>query len=97
MSQKKSVIKSKIHSANKVLSVADKSALESKTAELKRKEIELRQEAIDKYNFETCNIIDPAFNNIQLPGKQLIVRLHKENYIKNIEMSMDGTNVIYDA
>ena len=96
MSYQKPVIKSKIHTANKTVSNEDRAALEGKVADDKRNEVELKQEEIDNYNFNTCSQIDPAFENLQLTGKHVIVRLHKENYIKSIEV-LPGGIPIYDA
>lgn len=96
MSYQKPVIKSKIHTANKTVSNEDRAALEGKVADVKRNEVELKQEEIDNYNFNTCSQIDPAFENLQLTGKHVIVRLHKENYIKSIEV-LPGGIPIYDA
>jgi hypothetical protein len=57
---------------------------------------EKKQEAIDLYNFYTCNEIDPAFQTIQLRGRDIIVRMHKENWIKGIQFQA-GDVPMYDA
>ena len=97
MTYQKPVLKSKLHSANRVLSSADQAQLEGRIADTKRSEVEQKQEEIDEYNYNTCSQIDPIFSTIQLSGKQIIVRLHKENYIKGVQMVGDAKIPIYDA
>jgi hypothetical protein len=97
MSYQKPVVKSKIHNSDKVLSTSDKSQLEGKVADAKRIETEKRQDEIDYYNYHTCATIDPEFSNLQLSGKQIVVRLHKENYIKAVDVIGEAKTPLYDA
>ena len=99
MPQKKKVIQTKLHNAAKSMSTSQRNQLTGKTSkdalsEIQR--IEKRQEEIDTYNFETCQNIDPYFNSIQLAGSSMIIRLHKENYIKGIEMLLANGQPVYD-
>jgi hypothetical protein len=95
--KKRTPIKAKIHSANKAMSVADMKALEAKENENQRKlNIEKKQQEIDYYNFTLINEIDPYFKGISLTDESIIVRLHKENYIKEISIMPNG-DVVYDA
>jgi hypothetical protein len=99
----KGPIQVKLHNADKVFSSADRAIVGAnnseeakKLAQLKRVEMEQRQEDIDTYNFNICDQIDPYFKAIQISGKDIIVRLYKENYIKGIEEFADGVPM-YDA
>ena len=94
MSYKKPVIKAKLHSADKAVSIADYDSLTSADNSKRLKE-ESRQDEIDKYNFNEIFNIDNHFKGIQLTGKSIIVRLFKENYIKDVTVLED--NVLYDA
>lgn len=90
-----------LHNAQKAMSNQDQAILKNsaKAKELAAKarlNTEKRQEDIDHYNMVTCNIIDPAFDNIQLLGLSLIVRLHKENYIKAVDLYTNDVPM-YDA
>lgn len=96
MSYKKPVIKAKLHSADKAVSIADANALSNDDAtNAKRLKEEAKQELIDKYNFHECFERDEHFDDIQLTGKSIIVRLFKENYIKSVDVV--GDNILYDA
>lgn len=96
----KKPIKANLHKANTGLTAEDISQLTNRKFEtegLSQKQItENRQKSIDQYNFGTCNIIDNAFDNINFVGTDVIVRLHKENYIKAVEFYANGEPV-YDA
>jgi len=93
-------IKATLHKANSDISNKERELLQNggmseQTANSMIKKMEAKQEAIDEYN-KNCGIIDAAFSNLQLVGKSLIVKLHKENYIKNVTYYADGTP-LYDS
>ena len=94
-------IQVKLHNAQKAVSNRDQSILknEAQAEELARQAkeaTEKRQDDIDHYNMVTCNEIDPKFKDIQLSGHTLIVRMHKENYIKAVDIFSNGVPM-YDA
>jgi len=100
---KKPVLRSKLHNAKKAMSNEQMAILREsdaaqakKMAELARRNVETRQDKIDHYNGVICNKIDPFFNTLQLTGKNIIVRMHKENYIKNVSEYSDGVP-LYEA
>ena len=98
--QKKKLIQAKIHDAPKAMATSERQQLSGKVGKDSIGEtsrIEARQEEIDKYNFDTCQVIDPYFKSIQLAGNTIIVRLHKENFIKGVEMIMANGQPIYDS
>lgn len=95
----KKVVRTKIKNRPKHLTRREKALLNGEfnaNADLERRRIEERQEEIDRYNFETCAIIDPHFDDIQFSNDDIIIRLHKENYVKEVE-EVSGRNPIYDA
>ena len=99
MPQKKKPIQTKLHSAAKSISTGQRNQLMGKTSKdavTETQKIEKRQMDIDEYNFVTCQEIDPFFESIQLGGSTIIVRLHKENYIKGIEMVLANGQPVYD-
>ncbi len=97
MSYKTPVIKATLNNAAKTMSNTDKQALSNKDNNIEKTRIENRQDEIDNYNFNECNIIDDFFKTIQLIGNDVIIKLHKENYIKSVQLlSEDVNNVIYE-
>lgn len=95
---KKKPIRSKLHSADKTIAVSKLKDLERLENSISEETIrtERRQSEIDQYNFEEINIIDEYFNGVSLVDSALIVRLHKENYIKEVSIMPNGV-VMYDA
>lgn len=75
--------------------VNSKDSYSEKDKELAILGLKLRQELIDRYN--NCEIykIDNYFRNFQLQDDSIIVRIMKENYIK--EYNGDEDNPVYDA
>jgi len=103
MAIKKPLINTKITGASKAMTNAQANILKNpnganatKLAEIAKERTVTKQLAIDTYNSETCNIIDPFFNDFQLTGRNVIIRLHKENYIKDVVEYADKS-VTYDA
>jgi hypothetical protein len=97
MAFKAPMMRATINNAPKTISNNDKQSLtNTHNAQLEKSKIEKRQEDIDTYNFDTCNQIDPYFDTIQLAGNDIIVRLHKENYIKGV-YGIDNNEVMYNA
>jgi hypothetical protein len=88
MSYKKKLVKQRLHKAAEVLPNKDKTVLD------RNKEILARQAKIDQYN-EECFTPDPRFRVRTYQGNKVIVRLFKEDYIKNVHEVGDLT--IYDA
>jgi hypothetical protein len=95
---KKKPIKSKLHSADKTIAVSKLKDLERLENSVSEETIrtEKRQLEIDNYNFEEVNLVDDYFKGISFVDSALIVRLHKENYIKEVSIMPNGV-VIYDA
>lgn len=100
---RKPVLQSKLHNANKAMSNADMAVLRDQNSEqaqkyamLARQKLEKKQESIDYYNTTTCSEIDPFFDTIQLTGRNIIVRMYKENYIKKVSEYSDGVPM-YEA
>jgi hypothetical protein len=95
---KKKPIRSKLHSADKTIAVSKLKDLERLENSVSEETIrtEKRQLEIDNYNFEEVNLVDDYFKGISFVDSALIVRLHKENYIKEVNIMPNG-NVIYDA
>ena len=54
-----------------------------------------RQQEIDNYNFDECFAEDEFFDTIELEGEQIIIKLFKENYIK--EINSIGDQVVFDC
>lgn len=101
MAYKEPVIKAKVHSANQAVSNEDYQSISNPAqataiANATIKNIEKKQEEIDYYNSTTVHKIDPAFKDLVLAGKSVIVRLHKENYIKSVSYYADE-KPLYDA
>jgi hypothetical protein len=103
MANKNKPLNVKLHTAQKAMSNAEMEVLKEKgslqaqkLAHAQRLKIEAKQDEIDRYNSVTCNNIDPFFEGLQLTGKDVIIRLHKENYIKGISKYTDGVP-LYDA
>ena len=94
MAYDKPVMKSKVYSAPKVLSTADRENLQKNSSNTIKIAQEERQEAIDRYN-TSCTERDAFFDDYQLAGKHIIVKLFKENFIKAIESIQD--NIFYDS
>lgn len=92
----------KLHKAKQAMSNADSAIMRStgktqnQLAAEHRRAIEERQAEIDHHNLVLSREIDPAFENLQLQGRDIVVRLHMENYIKNISFYADDTP-LYDA
>lgn len=57
--------------------------------------IEAKQAEIDNYN-EACYEIPEVFNSLEVFGHNVIVKLFKENYIKN-EIELPNGDTMYDA
>lgn len=100
MSQKISPKKYKVKKTSNVPKFQDAvngkdSTEQNRSREELIKAIKAEQAAIDAYN-ESIHEIDPFFNNIQLCGDYLIVRLKRENLIKYIDES-DPDNIHIDA
>ena len=95
---KKKPIKAKLHSADKTIAVSQLKDLErlQETVSAELVKTENKQHDIDDYNFQEINIIDDYFKGISFVDSALIVRLHKENYIKQVDVLPNGT-VLYDA
>jgi hypothetical protein len=95
---KKKPIRSKLHSADKTIAVSKLKDLERLENSVSEETIrtEKRQLEIDNYNFEEVNVVDDYFKGISFVDSALIVRLHKENYIKEVSIMPNGV-VIYDA
>ena len=95
---KKKPIRSKLHSADKTIAVSKLKDLERLENSVSEETIrtEKRQLEIDNYNFEEVNLVDDYFKGISFVDSALIVRLHKENYIKEVSIMPNGV-VIYDA
>jgi hypothetical protein len=95
---KKKPIRSKLHSADKTIAVSKLKDLERLENSVSEETIrtEKRQLEIDNYNFEEVNVVDDYFKGISFVDSALIVRLHKENYIKEVSVMPNGV-VIYDA
>jgi hypothetical protein len=95
---KKKPIRSKLHSADKTIAVSKLKDLERLENSVSEETIrtEKRQLEIDNYNFEEVNLVDDYFKGISFVDSALIVRLHKENYIKEVSVMPNGV-VIYDA
>jgi hypothetical protein len=95
---KKKPIRSKLHSADKTIAVSKLKDLERLEHSVSEETIrtEKRQLEIDNYNFEKVNLVDDYFKGISFVDSALIVRLHKENYIKEVSIMPNGV-VIYDA
>ena len=91
-------IRAKLHQASKTMKLDQINDLDKNNNEISQETIrtEKRQEEIDYYNISEVNQIDSYFNNISLVDDSIIVRLHKENYIKEISLLPNGS-VIYDA
>ena len=101
MAYKEPVIKAKLHQSNVAMSNEEHATLNNPNqamanAKATIERIERKQEEIDYYNSVTVNKIDPALSNVQLAGKSVIVRLHKENYIKGVSYYADNIPM-YDA
>jgi hypothetical protein len=95
---KKKPIRSKLHSADKSISLGKLKDLERLESDISEEtvRIENRQLEIDRYNFEEVNDIDSYFSGVSFVDSAIIVRLHKENYIKEVNIMPNGT-VMYDA
>jgi hypothetical protein len=95
---KKKPIKSKLHSADKTIAISKLKDLErlDETISAENMKVENKQLEIDNYNYQEINIIDDYFKGISLIDSALIIRLHKENYIKQVDILPNGT-VLYDA
>jgi hypothetical protein len=87
-----------LHSADKTIAVSKLKDLERLENSVSEETIrtEKRQLEIDNYNFEEVNLVDDYFKGISFVDSALIVRLHKENYIKEVSIMPNGV-VIYDA
>lgn len=97
MGYKAQPIRATINDAPKTMTNTDKLQLSKiNESNYEKDRIERKQEEIDEYNFNTCNIIDDYFNTIQLNGNDIIVRLHRENYIKAVHV-LPEDRVAYDA
>lgn len=102
MTRKIPIIRTNLHSASKTISNQERGSLKTtgvnakQMAKVAKEKMEKRQDKIDYYNSVTCNIIDPFFNTLQLTGKNVIIRLHKENYIKEVSNYANGVP-LYDA
>lgn len=94
---KKRIIQANLRNASTTMPLQDLQNKREQDAGLERKRVESKQEEIDKYNFETCQEIDPRFKDFVLMGDEIIVRLHKENYIKDISMIDSEGNPVYDT
>lgn len=66
------------------MNINHKKALTTKDALTPNQKIEKRQQEIDDYNFKECMELDPKLSHTMLTGEDVVVRLHKENYIKSI-------------
>lgn len=95
MAYQKPVLREKLHTSPKVMTQNDLNAMHS-TAEVQRTEVELRQEQIDNYNFVECNEIDDFFKTVQLEGDVVIIKLHKENFIKSVT-EIPGGKAFYET
>lgn len=95
MAYQKPVLKEKLHQSPKVMTQADVNQLNNSKS-VHKQEVEKRQELIDHYNFVECNQIDEFFNTVQLEGDAVIIKLHKENYIKSITEVGDN-EVMYET
>jgi hypothetical protein len=94
---KRKPIKNKLHSANKTISISELRDLErTNNVSEERLKVEEDQEKIDHYNFIEVNEVDSYFNSITFVDSAMIVRLHKENFIKQIDVMPNGM-VSYDA
>ena len=92
-------VRAKLHQSSKSMSLSDMKDLERDVLDKVSEETlrtEKKQEDIDNYNFNEVNVIDSYFEGIKLIDNTIIVRLHKENYIKEVSI-MPNTSVIYDA
>lgn len=91
----KPTLKYKLNNASKVISVTERENMLKSKEEGSEDEIAKIQESIDDYNFNVCPNVDEWFDTITLTNNDIIVRLHKENYIKSIQET--GFGCVYES
>ena len=92
---KKKPIRANLHQAPKAISNSDKKNLVGASSS-RRMKTEAKQREIDVYNKLQVKAPIQGLDDMQFVGGEVIIQLHKENYIKRVEILPSG-DPLYDA